>query len=390
MTQSTRQQGPGHEWCPGPPEDPADQPRAPGGECKDWPEASPPKLELPEPCDPHTDCRCETTPPPGTGPKCLEDLIAAQAAEIAAAEKAKTFKTDLEALLAKAKAAGQEYTLDKFKKLRKLWADQDAQIAELIRKVVCAVPCWRCVIECHVCPLLNEMQDAERQLYGDPSKYCDTAYNLYDMLNFLARDKEAKDRRFQRIRSVLAAWEKPAQTIDKILNDDAKLIADATKSLGTDAGVVKDVFLRLVPMHLAIAPPRVDKDESSKTAIDKKYTQFCGCDKGGDPDNCCGPNVGEWSLRQRLAAPLPYLVDPKSYFDLICCLVEKRYEPAKKALADAEARFAKVDNDIKRLKAVVDDGLKSFDKNAKAAIPSDVDCCDYEPKETEGGQSQAR
>jgi hypothetical protein len=305
-------------------------------------------------------------------------MITIQAAEIAAAEKAKAFKADLEGFLVKAKAAGQEYTLDKYKKLRQLWAEQDKLIVELIRKLVCAVPCWRCVIECHVCPLLNEMQDAERQLYGDPTKYCDKAYNLYDQLNYIQRDKNAKDRRFQRIKSVLAAWEKPAQTIDKVLADDAKLIADASKSLGSDVKVVYDVFLKLVPMHLAVAPPRDDADPSSKTAIAKKYTQFCHCDVGGDPDDCCGPNVGASSLRQRIIGPQPYLIPPKKYFDLICCLVLKRYEPAKKALADAEAKLAKEQADITRLEAVVADGLKSFEKNARAAIPSNVECCDYQ------------
>ena len=35
------------------------------------------------------------------------------------------------------------------------WLKQDAN-RRLIRKLVCAVPCWGCVIECHVCPLLKD------------------------------------------------------------------------------------------------------------------------------------------------------------------------------------------------------------------------------------------
>ena len=95
--------------------------------------------------------------PPPSDANCLEELIDEQAAAIAEAEKAKTFKAELEELLDKAKDASQEYTRDKYDELVKQWVEQDKQIAELIRKLVCAVPCWRCVIECYVCPLLNEI-----------------------------------------------------------------------------------------------------------------------------------------------------------------------------------------------------------------------------------------
>ena len=37
-----------------------------------------------------------------------------------------------------------------------------------------------------------------------------------------------------------------------------------------------------------------------------------------------------------------------------------------------------VDNKIKRFKAQIENGLKNFDRDAKAAIPGVVDCCKYE------------
>jgi hypothetical protein len=374
---------PGYE-CPPPPVDPAPQPRPPGdGECDELPPTTPPELPEPEKCA-EPDCKCPR--PPGSGPNCLEELIAEPTAQIAAAEKAKTYKADLEALRAKATVAHQEYTRDKYEKLVKQWVEQDAQIAELIRKLVCAVPCWRCLIECHVCPLINEMYYAERWLYGDGS-WCSQAHNLYDLLYWHERDKAAKERRFLRIKSVLAAWEKPAQTIEKALADNAKLIADAGKSLGSEAPkVVFDVFLKLVPLHLAVAPPR---GSAWETKIDKQYTEFCDCDTGA-PDDCCGPDVGEWSFRQRLIGPQPYLIDPNDYFTLICCLVEKRYRPAKDALGAAEAAYVTVDNKIKGYKAKIENGLKSFDKDAKAAIPGTVDCCDYEPDAERSKPAPAR
>jgi hypothetical protein len=364
---------------------PAEQPHPPNGGCDKLPETTPPTLDPPAKCpDPPECCHCPT--PPSSTPNCLEALIEQQTAQMTVADKAKAFKTELEALLTKARAASQEYTADRYSKLLKQWQEQDRQIAELIRKLVCAVPCWRCVIECYVCPLLNELHYSEVWLYGDGT-FASDAHNLYDLRYWLERDMDAKQRRFLRIKGVLAAWETPAKTIEKALQDNAKLISDAEKALGTDsAKVVYDVFLKLVPMHLAIAPPAKDPDTTTK--IDHKYTDFCGCDTG-TPDDCCGPDVGEFSLRDRILGPQPYLIDPNNYFKVICCLVEQRYLPAKDAAAAAEAAFQAKDNEIKRRHAQISEALKpgAFEKSAKAAIPATIDCgdcdCDDDPKTTQ-------
>lgn len=367
-----RRQPPEHE-CPPRPRDPADQPHPPGVDtCKELPTTTPPTLKDPEKCAPDPACTCPRTPPADSN--CLEQLIAQQGAEIAAAEKAKAFKADLEALLVKAKASGQEYTRAKYDKLVKQWLEEDLAIAELVRKVTCALECWRCVIECYICPILNDMHYAEQVLAGDGTQYTEV-HNLYDLQYWRARDRDAKERTFNRIKTVLAAWEKPATTIEKALADNQTLIDAIGKLIGTDPGrAVYDVFFRLVPMHLAIAPP---SNSGMTTRIAKEFTEFCTCDTG-QPDDCCGPDVGELSLRQRLIGPQPYLIDPHDYFSVICCLVQNRYHPAKDALAQAEADWTAVDNLIKRYKAQVDNGLKTFEKDAKAAIPLTIDCCDYE------------
>jgi hypothetical protein len=353
-----------------PSSDPAGQPKDPGGDCQKIPETQPPELKEPEKC-PDPPCNCPHGPV--TTSTCLDDMIAQQGAALAEADRTKVFKADLEALLAKAKAAKQDYTTDKYGKLIDEWKKQDAQIIDLIRKLVCAVPCWWCVIECHICPLLYEIRYREQKLYGDGTLYTEV-HNLYDLRYWRERDRDQKKRMFDRVKNVLAAWEKPAQTIEKALADDAKLIADAGKFLAPDAPkLVYDVFLRLIAMHLAIAPPA----SVAKTAIDKQYTQFCECDQG-TPDDCCGPDVGVTSIRDRLIGPQPYLVDPNLYFDIICCLVKQRYEPAKSALAKAEAAFQSVDADVKRYQTEIDDRLKSFEKDARGAIPNVVDCCSYE------------
>jgi hypothetical protein len=381
MSDYKRQQ-PGQD-CPPAPKDPADQPHPPGVDtCADLPTSTPPTLDPPT-C-PEPSCKCPGKP--ASDPNCIEQLIARQAAEIAAAKNAENFKKDLETLLGKAKEAAKEYTRPTYEKLVKQWTAQDADLAELLRKLVCALPCWKCVIECYVCPLLDELHKAEKWLYDD-GKIPEDVHTKYDLLYWHGRNREAKERQFNRIKGVLAVWEKPAATIQKTLDDIKTLIDAANKQIGTDPPrVLVDVLLRIVPLHLAIAPP---SGTQWVTKIGKEFTEFCECNTG-TPDNCCGPDVGEPSLRQRLIGPQPYLIDPDEYFKVICCLVEKRYGPAKDALGKADADWHAVDDEIKRLKALVENGLKTLEKDAKAAIPTVVDCCVFESGDDPGPKQTAR
>jgi hypothetical protein len=327
----------------------------------------------PKPPECKNPCCCPHGPAPK--PNCLEDLIQQQAEEIAKAEKAKQFKTELEALLTKAQAASQDYTRATYDRLVKDWKEQDEAIVDIIQKVVCGVPCWECVIECYICPILNEMRDAEWHLYDDEKLY-ETVSNYYDVLYWHQQDRDVKERRFNRIKSVLAAWEKPAQTIEKILGANNLLIGELKKALDSP-NTIFDLFLKLIPQHLAIAPA------GTPSKIDAKYTAFCKCDTG-EPDNCCIRDAGmnKWSLRKKWLGPQPYLVDPQIYIDIICCLVKHRYAPAQEALADAEAAVLTAENDIKRAKAIIENGLKNFEKNAKGAIPLVIDCEKHKPKPT--------
>jgi hypothetical protein len=381
MSEFKRQQ---NQDC-SPSTDPAPQPKPPGGSCDPLQNPTAPTLPDPKPCpDPDPCCKCPTTP--GSDPSCLDQLMTSQANAIAAGKRAEAFRAELVQLLAKAKTANQEYTRDKFDALVKLWVDLDADIAKFIAKFICNVPCWRCIIECHVCPLLNKLRAAEQRLYGDGSLYADVK-NWYDLQYWYSRDKDAKERTFNRIKDVLKAWEKPAATIEAILKQNRALLDALDKLPSSDRGkVVYDLFLKLIPLHLAIAPPSGSK---WPTRIGKEYTEFCGCDTG-TPDDCCGPDVGVLSLRGRLIGPQPYLVDPNDYFKIICCLVENRYRPAKDALSDAENNLAAAAEKIKGYQDQVTNGLTSLEKDAKGAIPGVFDCCDYDCDDSSTSSSQAR
>lgn len=385
-------------------------PKKPVEDCA-IPETKPPKL-CPVKCVPRKCCKA----PADTDPtKCLVEAISAQGRQISAAESAKASKAELEALLAKAKAAGAEYNPKKFEKLKKDWEEQDKRISDLLIKLKCAVPKYECVIECYVCPPLNALWKAEQELFGDGAHCCahcadesseackeekktqewqdckaykdylssdayktrpDYVSNRYDLRHWLERDLRKKERLLQEVKAVLTSWEKPAQTIEKTLADNATLIKESCGVLCLDGPrVVYDVFLKLLPLHLAIAPK-----EPATTIKDEfivALNSFCHCD-ASSPVSCCGIKFGGLSFRDRLIGkPLPYLIEPAKYSELICCLAKNRYLPLKDAAANAKANLEAEDNEIKRLLSFVDNGLKSLEKDVKASLV--IESCDCPP-----------
>ena len=115
----------------------------------------------------------------------------------------------------------------------KHWVEHDADIAKFIAKLVCDVPCWRCIIECYVCPLLNKLHYAEQWLYGDGTLYADV-HNLYDLQYWHTRDKDAKERTFNRIKDVLNG-------VGETRRDDREAIAQQNRDAARRAGQVAEL-----------------------------------------------------------------------------------------------------------------------------------------------------
>lgn len=376
MTENRRH---GSHDCPPAPGTPADQPKPPSNsKCDPLPTTTPPDRPKAPEC--MKVCKCPSDP--STDPNCLEKLIAEKTAGVPAAEKAKKFAEELGTVLTAAKAAAAAYNLEKYDLLLKQWVEQDEQIAELIRKLVCAVPCWRCVIECYVCPAIDQLRTAEYLLYGGDTY--DKANNLIDMLNWHTRDRDTKARLVARVKAVIDAWKDPSVTLGGQtghLNVIKGLIADANQKLGTESTkVVFDVFMKIVPLHLAIAPPA---NSGYTTRIAKEYTEFCKCDDF-DVVDCCGPNLGDWTIREQLVGAQPYLIEPKALYDLLCCLVKNFYGPAQEALAAAELEVAKYTDEIKRNRDLIATrvSMLAVVDATRLSIPGVIDCSKYTREET--------
>jgi hypothetical protein len=339
----------------------------------------PPVKECPQPC-------CCPQPPGGAPSSCLDDLIKSQTRILKKADRAKDFVAELTAIQGDVTAALGTYTQARYKDLLKAWLDQDKAIVELVRKVVCAVPCWECLLECRLCPQLTEIRRLEDLLNGT-GELTTQVFSLLDLQYWHQRNVANMQGRVDRIKNVLAAWKDPSAALGTALEADAKLIEDTQKIIATDsAKAVYDIFMTLIPRHWAIRPRDGDAAHASK--IDMRFVHICECSEGnkdcacddGDPDDCCGPDVGILTLRQRLVGPLPYIVDPAQLPDIICCLTRERLWPASDQLAHAQAELAAATDDVEKTQTLIGDKTKAIETTFRAELPNPIDCKDYTPK----------
>lgn len=331
------------------------------------PAPTPPKLADPDPCE--TKCNCPSAPP--STRSCFDTLIDEQTKIVNEADRAKAFKTELEELLKKATAAKQAYTRDKFDSFKKRWLKLDEDIVKAIDIVTCNVKCWWCLIECEVCTQFYAIRDLEMRLGGSGTLLSEVN-SLQDLQYWHQRNREIRAAVMTRIKDVLTAWDDPAKKIDANLAANEKLV-QSIKSMEPSEQVLQ-LFLNLIPLHLTIAPRPVE------SGIDSKYIDLCCCDVG-TTDDCCGPNVGVLSARERMTQPQAYIVDPAEYFDILCCLATERYLPAKNQLTEAESALAAISDKITRMKADLETRKKSVFTTALGNIATPIDCKKYTSKD---------
>ncbi|HEV8334445.1 MAG TPA: hypothetical protein VGQ22_23690 [Steroidobacteraceae bacterium] len=379
--------------------DPAPQPHDPPEKCEPIAVGNqPPCYEEPPKCETCCDC----PPVPGDKPGCLEGLIKSEADAINKGEQAKKFKSDLEALLGKVKAATLEYTADSYKDLIERWKKEDDAIVCLIRSIRCALPCWWCVIECELCPLINDIVRLESKLSGvfkscdekpaaapQPAEGCEEQgseekkekclTSLYDLRQWWWREKLRRQALFDHAANVMRSWETPFKTIDCVLKANAEILKVASGTLGIDqkkdaAKLLFDVFFRLVPQHMAIAPP----ESAAKTAIANKYVELCCCDNSPVLHECCGVIIRLPTVRDRIIGALPYLIAPDRYPILVCCLATNVYQPAKQSAVEADSKFSEYDTEVKAIEAAIVAQLKSLPADAKVRLGKTIECKDYQ------------
>ncbi len=340
--------------------------------CPELPQ--PPKVPEPPqrtPCP--QPCLCPS-PPGGPSKDCLDKLIREQAKVVAQAERAKVFVEELKEFQGKVASAQMDYTQARYNELKKLWQDQDKLIADLTEKVKCAVPCWECLLECRLCRLLEDIRTLEDRLNGTGG-ITDKVYSLIDLQFWHQRNVAQLQARVDRISGALAAWEKLSATLGDALDKNGALIIELPTALAADpAKAIYDIFMTLLPRHWAIRP------RGAASGIKDKFIEVCSCDDG-EPDACCGPDVGVRSLRERLVGTLPYIVDPVDFPDIVCCLITERLGPASDLLATAQADLAATSTEIEEAKKLIADKTAAIEASFRAELGNPIDCSGYHKKE---------
>jgi hypothetical protein len=178
-------------------------PKDPKHKCKQDELPQPPKLDPPDMCDYECDCPGDKAPP--AEPSCFNRLIADQAAAVASGLRASQTQTDLQQFLNDATTGKASYTREVFDDFTKRWTQQDDDIVKAIHVVVCNVPCWWCVIDCHICRQLYQIRWLEKRLDGPPGVYMSDVHSLRDLEYWHTRRRDAKQRRYDRIKAVMEA-----------------------------------------------------------------------------------------------------------------------------------------------------------------------------------------
>jgi len=296
---------------------------------------------------------------------CIELAIDEISRQLAMADRLKEYKTELEALLQKTKSASDEYTVAKRNELVKRWTEQDKKIAELIKTLTCTIQDWKSCIEDCVCPLFKEIADLDQELYGncEPLPKPEAKCGLYRLRSWQLWDRDRKKRDYDINKAKLAAWEKPAQTIDKILTDNAKLLADAAKTLGQAdvSSLIFDVFFKLVPMSWLIKP--TDAQSQNDPA---KYI-------------VCSAVPDAWARLKQMIGELPQLIETNAYMLQFCDTLLPDYNAAKDAYASAEGDLKKTVDEIDRAEKALDEKKKSLERDAKTRLIADCAAASDKP-----------
>jgi hypothetical protein len=330
-----------------------------------------------------TKCKCKCPPPTTTKSSCLQDLINTQQMTITRAETAEAYKKELEAFVAKIAAAEKDYTSDKYKNYKEQWAAQSKKISGLLSVLDCNIGCWDCFVICEICSLVTHIIDEKKRLYGDYSVYA-KAHSLRDLKHWWETEKLKVEDELQRILAVLTAWEKPADTIKKTLDDNGKLIDVIKDGLTKDQSkAIFALLFKLIPSHLAIAPRVRGNDgkftldataeDADSIAKFQKWLLSC-CGDVEATDAACGPDIGQMSIRNSLTGPLPFITAPAELSLIICCVVQGPYTCAKTKLAHATAEVSKVDAQIANARTFLTKKPLAHLEELVARLPTEINC----------------
>lgn len=289
----------------------------------------------------------------GAGTSNSEKVLGEISAQLAAAAVRKEHQAEVAAFLQKARTATDEYNMAKWTELVTLWSRQDGEIEQLVNLLVTREN-WRHGLD-EVCDRYAAIGWLQGRLDGSepngPERPSATAHGLHWRRAWQQEQRDLEKRRLAQVRARLAVWEKPAQTLAKILADNEALIKKGFDTINAaDPALVFLVFFKLVPMHQLIKP--ADRTPSAVPLVKQK-----DCDKYAD---CM-------ALALRLLGPQPSLIVPSQYSDKVEHVLLALTE-ASTRLAESEGYLKQTEDSIARMVKQLDEKTRSIEKDATAAL----------------------
>lgn len=283
----------------------------------------------------------------------LEDMLKQVEKDIAAfeARKLAQIKKDIDAFMPKKAAVVKEYT-DKYPGLNDRWVQQNAQVADLWKAILCHVPDWKEIAEDCICKKLKEIDD----LADDIDTTCKKGPNE------LARDiaKAAADAAKAKLDALIAN----TQRVDAALTANGKLIAELQGLLnGKERSVaIWGFFFVLAPLHVQLTSETATDDCKNVLKGLPTPDEICGCTPATTATSGSGGHASSDA-----AHDYPWLIDPKHFAAAIdCAWSELRAKNEK--LGEAENVFANAADDLASKTKKLADLRKALEAEIKKCL----------------------
>lgn len=294
------------------------------------------------------------------------------------AKKLGELKTDLEAFIKKQDDVEKGYE-KAYPVLRDRWCAQQKTIETLYAALKCAFPHqdWKKIVEACICNERHTVRCREQEL--DQRRHCGWGTR--------ERTRERTRARRDATKARLDTLSDNAGKVKGALDDNDKLIGKIRDLLPQPDKAVALYFFwfKLLPAHKQLMPGDVS-DDCRKFGDDESPYKLCESTYKKD----CDPKI-ELPCTPASDAPAddktpfdsrhkaPWLIDPKKYRVELDCAWQDLSD-AKKAFADAEAKFKESPDDLKSLEEALTKKKDALDgvitECLKKQTPDDHCCKD--------------
>lgn len=263
---------------------------------------------------------------------------------------------------------------EKYPALRKTWCDRQLDVERLYAHIKCEFPLteqkWKDLIKDCICKKKRDLYCLKLRIAK--RKRCCSGE--------LQRKRDAAADAFELAKAELDTLQNLAQRIADALAANLNVIGEIEKLPSAERAVALYLFwFKLLPNHKALTPTRDISEACRNLGADSDPKTLCKPTYEADPCKdetgaCTPPKDEKWTTPEPQG---PFLMHPDDYLNALDCAWDK-YDKAKTALADAEAKYKENPDDLASLEKGHTEGRKALEDEIKKCLkghkPKD-NCC---------------